>query len=132
MLQQGIVMIMWGSIMPELIIEFSLSEAAAGTVLGLGAFGFLFGPLMSGPAIDRTGLRLILLMGLVGEFIFLFILGVSQWFRMLVLTAFMINLGCGFIQRSIYWLGDERWMAHRNSGYQERGQRNNGVGCQNR
>ena len=98
MLQQGIIIIMWGSLMPELIIEFSLSEASAGTVLGLGAFGFFFGPLLSGPAIDRTGLKLILLLGFTGELIFLLMLSVSQWYWMLVFSAFMINLCCGFIQ----------------------------------
>lgn len=98
MLQHGTIMILWGSVIPEVIDAFSLSEASAGILLGLGTMGAFFGPLLAGPTIDRVGLKLVMLMGFAGEAIFLLMFGAAQWFWMLVLASFIVHICSGFIE----------------------------------
>ncbi|MGC9313545.1 MAG: MFS transporter, partial [Sediminispirochaetaceae bacterium] len=98
MLQHGTIMILWGSVIPEVIDAFSLSEASAGILLGLGTMGAFFGPLLAGPSIDRVGLKLVMLLGFAGEVIFLLMFGAAQWFWMLVLASFIVHICSGFIE----------------------------------
>jgi len=81
------------------VIEaFSLSEASAGILLGLGTAGAFFGPLLAGPSIDRVGLKLVMLLGFAGEVLFLLMFGTAQWFWMLVLASFIVHICSGFIE----------------------------------
>jgi len=98
MLQHGTIMILWGSVIPEVIEAFSLSEASAGILLGLGTAGAFFGPLLAGPSIDRVGLKLVMLLGFAGEVFFLLMFGAAQWFWMLVLASFIVHICSGFIE----------------------------------
>ncbi len=98
MLQHGTIMILWGSVIPEVIEAFSLSEASAGILLGLGTAGAFFGPLLAGPSIDRVGLKLVMLLGFAGEVLFLLMFGAAQWFWMLVFASFIVHICSGFIE----------------------------------
>ncbi len=97
MLLFGIVLISLGSILPELLNRFGLSEIQAGTLAAILPAGILLGSLVFGPIVDRYSYRNLLvaccffiIMGLEG-------LAFTQNLGMLQLSFLLIGFGGGMI-----------------------------------
>ena len=54
MTQHGIVLVLAGALLPAMMKTFGIRESAAGLMLGIGALGFVLGPLVAGMLSDRT------------------------------------------------------------------------------
>ncbi len=97
MLLFGIVLISLGSILPELLNRYGLSEIQAGTLAAILPAGILLGSLVFGPIVDRYSYRNLLvaccffiIMGLEG-------LAFTQNLGMLQLSFLLIGFGGGMI-----------------------------------
>ncbi len=97
MLLFGIVLISLGSILPELLNRFGLSEIQAGTLAAILPAGILLGSLVFGPIVDRYSYRnllvsccFLIIMGLEG-------LAFTQNLVMLQLSFLLIGFGGGMI-----------------------------------
>lgn len=100
MLQHGLILLLFGPLLPEMMKTFSVNESAAGFLLGMGSLGFMMGPLLSGALIDKYGARAALLIGFSAEIIFLSVFGFAPVFVLAVAANFFIHLSGAFIETS--------------------------------
>lgn len=100
MTQHGIILLLVGPMIPNIMRTFGIGESLAGLLLAMGALGFLCGPLIAGAVIDRINVRAALLIGFVIEFLILCVYGLSPVFGLAVAAHFVMLLGSSFIETS--------------------------------
>ncbi|MBN1687327.1 MAG: MFS transporter [Spirochaetales bacterium] len=100
MVQHGVVLLIVGPIVPNLMATFGVGEATTGMLLGVGSLGFLWGPLIAGAIIDRASVRRALLIGFLIEIVFLLLFGLSGAFAVAVLANLFLHLGASFVEIS--------------------------------
>ena len=98
MLQHGIVLLILGPLLPEVMESFAIGEARTGMLLSIGSLGFMAGPIVAGLIIDRRGVRLAFLVGLLIEIAFLILFGYSPLFIFAVVANFAIHFGAAFVE----------------------------------
>ena len=101
MAQHGVVLLLLGPVLPDLMREFSVRESLAGLLLGVGSFGFTMGPAVAGRLIDRRGVRAALLVGLSVEILVLGAFGVVPAFALAVAFNFLLRFGASFVETSV-------------------------------
>jgi FHS family glucose/mannose:H+ symporter-like MFS transporter len=97
MLLFGIVMISLGSILPEVIEKFQLSEARTGYLLTLLPFGILAGSLVFGPLVDWLSYKKILIAGSIFTLLGLEGIVFSETLELFHMSVFCIGLGGGIL-----------------------------------
>ena len=95
MLLFGVVMLSFGTILPEIVAKYQVDEIATGTLLSILPVGVLVGSLAFGPIADMYGYKWLLI-----TCIFIVILGLegiafAKSWRWLEISAFMIGTGGG-------------------------------------
>ena len=90
MAQHGVVLLLMGPVLPDLMREFGVRESLAGLLLSAGSFGFTVGPLFAGRLIDRRGVRVAMLVGLVIELAVLAAFGAVPAFAAAVALGFLL------------------------------------------
>ena len=98
MMQHGIVIVLVGALLPALMKTFGIRESAAGLMLGIGALGFVLGPLVAGMLADRTDPRTVFLVGLGIEAVLLTAFSLAPTFPLAVAAYFLFSIGAGFIE----------------------------------
>ena len=77
---------------------FGIRESAAGLMLGVGALGFVVGPLVAGMLSDRTSPKVIFLIGLGVEAVLLTCFSFAPTFPLAIAAYFLFSIGAGFIE----------------------------------
>ena len=98
MTQHGIILLLVGPMVPNLMRTFEIGESMAGVLLGMGSLGFVLGPLIAGSVIDRFSARESLLIGLVVELATFVLFGLSPIFVLAVAANFLMHLGASFVE----------------------------------
>jgi fucose permease len=100
MFEHGLILLMVGSIVPEIKETFGIGESATGLLLSVGSLGFVVGPLVAGSVIDRVGVRFVLLAGFVIELAALLLFGTAQLFFVAAMANLVMHFGSAFIETS--------------------------------
>lgn len=100
MAQHGIILLLVGPLVPDLMATFGIGESVTGILLGMGSVGFVAGPLFAGALIDRINVRAALLVGLGIELVFLVLFGVAPLFIVAVAANLLLHLGASFVETS--------------------------------
>ncbi len=100
MTQHGIILLLVGPLVPNLMATFGVGESMAGLLLGVGSLGFVVGPLFAGAVIDRVNVRAALIVGLLIELAVLGLFGLSPVFALAVAANFFVRLGSSFVETS--------------------------------
>ena len=100
MAQHGIILLLVGPLVPNLMQTFGIGESMAGLLLGVGSLGFVVGPLFAGALIDRINVRAALIVGLLIEVAVLGLFGISPVFVLAVAANFFVRLGSSFVETS--------------------------------
>ncbi len=100
MTQHGVILLLVGPMIPNIMRTFEIGESLAGLLLAMGALGFLCGPLIAGAVIDRVDVRAALLIGFLIEFLILCVYGLTPVFGLAVAAHFVMLLGSSFIETS--------------------------------
>lgn len=100
MAQHGIILLLVGPLVPDLMATFGIGESVTGLLLGMGSVGFVAGPLFAGALIDRINVRAALLVGLGIELVFLVLFGVAPLFVVAVAANLLLHLGASFVETS--------------------------------
>jgi len=98
MAQHGVILLLVGPLVPNLMATFGIRESMAGVLLGLGSLGFVAGPLFAGAIIDRVNVRAALIVGLAIEVAALVLFGLSPLFFLAAGANFAIHLGSSFVE----------------------------------
>jgi fucose permease len=98
MTQHGIVLVLAGALLPAMMKTFGIRESAAGLMLGIGALGFVLGPLVAGMLSDRTNPKMVFLVGLGLEAILLICFSFAPTFPLAIAAYFLFSIGAGFIE----------------------------------
>lgn len=98
MAQHGVILLLVGTIVPEIMRTFGIGESMTGVLLGIGSLGFLAGPLVAGAVIDRFGARESLMVGLVVELAIFLVFGLSPLFWIAVAANFIMHFGSSFVE----------------------------------
>lgn len=98
MAQHGILLLLLGPMVPNIMEYFSITESTAGLLLSMGSFGFLFGPLLAGILIDKTNIKAALIVGLSIEIVFFLLFGLSPLFYIVLVANFVLHLGGAFVE----------------------------------
>ena len=101
MAQHGIILLLFGPVLPEIMKTFEIGESLAGLMLGLGSLGFMAAPILAGTIADRRGVRWSLLLGLIVEIGFLTLLGFSPFLWLATAAIMILKFGAGFIETSL-------------------------------
>ena len=97
-MQHGIVLLMMGPLLPEMMSSFRIDEGMAGLLLSMGSLGFMAGPVIAGILIDRRGVRTAFLVGTLLEVAFLVVFGLSRVFWLAMIANFLTRFGASFIE----------------------------------
>lgn len=100
MAQHGVILLLVGPLVPDLMATFGIGESVTGLLLGMGSVGFVAGPLFAGALIDRINVRAALLVGLGIELVFLILFGVAPLFIVAVAANLLLHLGASFVETS--------------------------------
>ena len=100
MAQHGIILLLVGPLVPDLMETFGIGEGVTGILLGMGSVGFVAGPLFAGALIDRINVRAALLVGLGIELVFLVLFGIAPLFILAVAANLLLHLGASFVETS--------------------------------
>ncbi len=100
MAQHGIILLLVGPMIPNIMATFGVGESLAGLLLAMGSLGFVSGPLFAGAIIDRVGVRAALAIGFGIELVILGIYGLSPLFAIAVAAHFVLLFGSSFIETS--------------------------------
>ena len=98
MAQHGIILLLVGPIVPNIMQTFGIGESVTGLLLGIGSLGFMVGPLLAGMVIDRVNIRNALLIGLIVELVTLVIFGTARVFLVALAANFAMHLGSSFVE----------------------------------
>jgi fucose permease len=98
MIQHGIVLLLLGPILPDIMESFGVSESRAGIMLGLGSLGFMLGPPLSGMVSDRRGVGLALGVGFVLELVALTGMLWVPVFGLVMAYGFLTRFGASFVE----------------------------------
>lgn len=98
MAQHGVILLLVGPMVPNLMASFGIGESMAGVLLGLGSLGFMAGPLFAGAVIDRINTRAALLVGLAIELVVLALFGAAPAFAVAIVANFLMHLGSSFVE----------------------------------
>ncbi|MDH5396719.1 MAG: MFS transporter [Cyclobacteriaceae bacterium] len=97
MLTFGIVMITIGSLLPDIVGKFDLSNVSAGFLTSILPLGILLGSLVFGPVADRYGFKLIFITCALLVFAGLEGIAFADSLPMLHLAVFLIGFGGGVL-----------------------------------
>lgn len=100
MTQHGIILLLVGPMIPNIMASFGIGESLAGLLLAMGSLGFVSGPLIAGAIIDRVGVRAALAVGFGVEIVILGVYGLSPLFAIAVAAHFVLLFGSSFIETS--------------------------------
>ena len=98
MIQHGVLLLLVGPIVPNLMETFGIDEGTTGLLLAMGSFGFLSGPLIAGAIIDRIHIRWAVIFGLCIEAVFLLLFGWSRLFLVAIIANFFLHMGASFVE----------------------------------
>ncbi len=98
MAQHGIILLLVGPLVPNLMKTFGVGESLAGLLLAMGSLGFVAGPLFAGAVIDRINVRAALLVGFGIELVALALFGLSPVFVAAIAANFIMHLGSSFVE----------------------------------
>jgi fucose permease len=101
MAQHGIVLLLLGPVLPDLMRDFAVREGLAGVMLSIGSLGFTLGPLVVGRLVDRSGVRLAFLLGFVIELAALILFGFVPAFVLAVAGNFVLRFGASFVETAV-------------------------------
>lgn len=93
----GVTMVALGSILPDIIIKYNLSEIAAGTLTSLLPAGILAGSVLFGPITDRYGYKYLLIICTLFIMAALEGLAFTQNYILLRLYIILIGFAGGFL-----------------------------------
>ena len=93
----GISLITLGAILPQLSIDFDLSEIDKGVLASILPFGILGGSLVFGPIVDRYSYKYLLIISIIVVAIGFEIITFSSAFYQLGISFFLIGLGGGVL-----------------------------------
>jgi fucose permease len=98
MTQHGVILLLVGPMLPNIMATFEIGESVAGLLLGMGSLGFVVGPLIAGAIIDRLNVRAALVVGLIVEIVVLVLFGLSPAFFIAVICNFLLHFGSSFLE----------------------------------
>jgi len=101
MAQHGIVLLLVGTIVPNIMTTFDIGESVAGALMGVGSLGFIVGLLLTSAVVDRAGVRVALILGLTAELILLVVFGTAPVFFVVLAANFTMNLGFSFVETAV-------------------------------
>jgi MFS transporter, FHS family, glucose/mannose:H+ symporter len=101
MAQHGVVLLLLGPVLPDLMRDFAMREGLAGVMLSIGSLGFTLGPLVVGRLVDRSGVRLAFLLGFVIELVALVLFGFVSAFVLAVVGNFILRFGASFVETAV-------------------------------
>lgn len=101
MTQHGIILLLVGPMVPNLMETFQIGESLAGLLLGLGSVGFILGPIFAGMVSDRINVRAALLIGLAVELGVLVFFGVAQAFIAAAIANLLLHFGGSFVETGV-------------------------------
>jgi fucose permease len=101
MTQHGIILLLAGALLPSIMKTFGIQEAAAGLMLGVGAVGFMIGPLLAGLLADRTGTKTVFLVGFGAELVLLVAFALAPSFGLATAVYFVLSAATGFIETPV-------------------------------
>ncbi len=84
--QHGLILLLVGSVLPEMMATLGIEESAAGIMLAFGSLGFTMGPMIAGAISDRSGVKISLVLGLIIEVILLCLYGFVPAFLFAILA----------------------------------------------
>lgn len=100
MFQHGLVLLIFGPLVPGIMKTFDIKEGMTGLLLGIGSLGFMVGPLIAGAAIDKTGVKKVVMLGFLGEMVFFALFGASPLFLFAAMATFCLHLTASFVETS--------------------------------
>jgi fucose permease len=100
MAQHGMILLLVGPLVPNLMASFGVGESMVGVLLGMGSLGFVAGPLFAGALIDRINVRAALVVGFGIELVLLVAFGAAPVFSVAVAANLLLHLGASFIETS--------------------------------
>ena len=98
MTQHGIILLLVGPMVPNLMETFGVGESLAGLLLGMGSVGFIIGPVFAGAIYDRVNVRAAMLVGLGIELVVLAFFGVAPVFVAAAVANLLLHLGGSFVE----------------------------------
>ena len=101
MAQHGIVLLLVGTIVPNIMTTFDIGESMTGALLAVGSLGFIVGLVFAGPIIDRANVRIALIIGLAIELIMLVVFGTAPVFFVALVANFVMHLGFSFVETAV-------------------------------
>jgi fucose permease len=99
--QHGIVLLLVGSVLPEIMNDLGIVESAAGIMLAFGSLGFTVGPMIAGAIADRSSVKRSLVFGLIMETILLCVFGFAAALLFAIVTIFLLKFGAAFVETSV-------------------------------
>lgn len=98
MAQHGVMLLLLGPLVPSIMTTFGIGESVAGLMLGVGAAGFILGPLVAGALIDRINVRAALIAGLSIEIVTLALFGTAPALALTIAAIFVMRFGASFVE----------------------------------
>ncbi len=99
--QHGLVLLMVGAVLPEMMGSIGIEESAAGIMLAFGSLGFTMGPMIAGAIADRSSVKRSLVIGLIIEVVLLCLFGFVPAFLFAILAIFFLKFGAAFVETSV-------------------------------
>jgi fucose permease len=101
MAQHGVILLLVGPMVPNIMSTFGIGESLAGLLLGMGSVGFIMGPVFAGVLADRINVRAALLAGFLIEIGVLVLFGVAPAFFVAVISNLLLHLGGSFVETGV-------------------------------
>jgi fucose permease len=100
MAQHGVLLLVFGPMVPEIMETFHIGESMTGLLLSMGAFGFAAGPVFAGMLIDKSGLKRVFLIGFGLEILFFLVFGFAPIFVVAAGTNLFLHFASSFVETS--------------------------------
>ncbi len=99
--QHGLILLLVGAVLPEMMASLGIEESAAGIMLACGSLGFTMGPMIAGAIADRSSAKKSLALGLVIEVVILCLYGFVPALILAILANFFLKFGAAFVETSV-------------------------------
>lgn len=99
--QHGLILLLVGAVLPQMMDSLGIEESAAGIMLAFGSLGFTMGPMIAGAMADRSSVKKSLVLGLIIEIVLLCLFGFVPAFLFAILAIFFMKFGAAFVETSV-------------------------------
>jgi fucose permease len=99
--QHGLILLMVGAVLPEMMGSLGIEESGAGIMLAFGSLGFTMGPMIAGAIADRSSVKKSLALGLAIEVVLLCLYGFVPALIFAILANFLLRFGAAFVETSV-------------------------------